>query len=120
MELNANVSMKVKYSGQAKSEEGVNAEGWQHLGSQWIPRQVQSESGVDMGVVELFAWLHDSCRLTDGRDLEHGPRAAAHARQLRGEFFELSDERFELLSQACESHTRGFTEASPTVPPEGK
>ncbi|MFT5478705.1 MAG: hypothetical protein ACI8Y8_004074 [Planctomycetota bacterium] len=78
-------------------------------------RLAQLEAGIDVGVIELFAWLHDSCRLNDGTDPEHGPRAALLAHELRGDYFELSDGRFERLVQACEQHTRGGTEASPTV-----
>lgn len=70
---------------------------------------------VDMQVVELFAWLHDSCRLNEFGDPEHGPRAASLAAELRGEFFELTDEQLAELARACEGHTRGGTEASPTV-----
>ncbi|MFT5289057.1 MAG: hypothetical protein ACI8QS_002790 [Planctomycetota bacterium] len=70
---------------------------------------------IDHGVVELFAWFHDSCRLNDDHDPDHGPRAADLARELRGEFFELSDERLTELVRACDGHTRGKTVASPTI-----
>lgn len=78
-------------------------------------RRVGETVGADLGVVELFAWLHDSCRLDDARDPDHGPRAAEWARSLRGRFFLLDDARFELLTTACELHTRGQTEGDPTV-----
>ena len=78
-------------------------------------RFLAERTGADPGVVELFAWLHDSCRLDDGRDPDHGPRAAYWARELRGTWFALDDARFELLVQACELHTRGQVEADVTV-----
>ena len=77
--------------------------------------QLEGSPEIDLGVVELFAWLHDSCRLNDEHDPDHGPRAAELACELRGAFFELSDERFELLRQACRGHTRGLVQAHPTV-----
>jgi len=78
-------------------------------------RLAQLEEGIDLGVIELFAWLHDSCRLNDGHDPDHGPRAALLAREMRGVFFDLADGRFDLLIQACEQHTRGRTDACSTV-----
>jgi hypothetical protein len=40
-------------------------------------RRLATVTGADLRVVELFAILHDSCRQSDGRDPDHGPRAAA-------------------------------------------
>ncbi len=78
---------------------------------------LEEEAGrlIDRGVVELFAWFHDSCRLNDEQDPEHGPRAAELVRELRGEFFDLSEERLTELVHACEGHTRGATVESPTI-----
>lgn len=78
-------------------------------------RVLAEHTGADPGVVELFAWLHDSCRLDDARDPDHGPRAAAWAHELRGTWFDLDDARFELLVAACELHTRGHVEADITI-----
>ena len=39
--------------------------------------------GVDELVVRLFAALHDCQRHHDGRDRDHGARAAAYIRQLQ-------------------------------------
>ena len=39
-------------------------------------------TGANRQVVELFAFLHDSCRLNDGYDREHGRRAARFAESL--------------------------------------
>jgi uncharacterized protein len=93
---------------------GIHGAG--HWARVWHNGQRIGESlGADLGVVELFAWLHDSCRLDDARDPDHGPRAAEWAATLRGCFFVLDDARFELLVTACELHTFGGTVAPPTV-----
>ena len=66
-------------------------------------------------VVELFAFLHDSCRHGDGHDPDHGRRAVEFARQLRGECFSLDDEGFALLCEAMELHSKGLMDADVTV-----
>jgi len=71
--------------------------------------------GANLEVVELFAFLHDSRRLVDGSDPEHGKRAAEFAHSLRGSLIILSNEDFELLSEACQYHSNGRTEADITV-----
>lgn len=71
--------------------------------------------GVNLDVVELFAFLHDSCRLNDGSDSGHGKRAVAFSETLRGEYFDLKDDEFEIFSYACEHHTIGKTEGNITV-----
>ena len=72
-------------------------------------------TGANRTVVELFAILHDAKRLSDGRDPQHGARAAEFARSLRGSLVDLSQEGFELLHYACVYHTSGMTEADITV-----
>jgi uncharacterized protein len=72
-------------------------------------------SGADQRVVELFAFLHDSCRLNDGWDREHGRRAAEFVRSLQGTHLALSAERLELLAFACAHHSDGWTQADVTV-----
>jgi hypothetical protein len=53
-------------------------------------------------VVELFAFLHDSRRLSDGHDPDHGARAAEFARTLAGSAFELEAADLELLATGNE------------------
>jgi uncharacterized protein len=72
-------------------------------------------TGANVQVVELFAYLHDACRQSDGRDRDHGPRAAALARALQGTLLHLRKHELELLAYACAYHTRGLTEADVTV-----
>ena len=72
-------------------------------------------TGADPVVVELFAWFHDSRRFNDENDPEHGDRAAAFAGDLRGDFFEATDEQLTLLQEACRGHSDGHLEADVTV-----
>ena len=66
-------------------------------------------------VIELFAFLHDSCRHHDGRDARHGARAVDFAYQLRGQAFQIDDAGFELLAEACSTHSFGATTGEVTV-----
>ena len=68
-------------------------------------------TGADRSVIKWFALLHDSCRRVDGSDREHGPRAAAFAREHRAEI-DLDDAAFGLLESAIACHTIG---CSPTA-----
>lgn len=73
-------------------------------------------TGANTTVVELFAVFHDSCRLNDYQDSEHGYRAA----QLARSYFEagkLPCNRVELeqLVEACLGHTHDLTHPDITV-----
>ena len=70
---------------------------------------------ADPALVFLFALFHDSMRLNDNYDPQHGPRGAALARELRGEAFDLEDAEMGLLGFACEEHTNGGVGSDPTV-----
>ena len=64
-----------------------------------------ARSGARLDVVRLFAVFHDSKRLNEFNDPEHGPRGAAFARQLRNVLFQIDDAGFDLLCEACTVHT---------------
>ena len=73
-------------------------------------------SECDVTVIRLFAYLHDSCRETDGYDLEHGPRAAQMMEELHDNLLkDLSDEQFSMLQQACHLHTTTHRTGNPTI-----
>ena len=72
-------------------------------------------TGARLPVVQLFAMLHDSQRVNEGHDPEHGARAADYAATLRDSLVSLSDSDFELLHFACTWHTHGMTEGDVTV-----
>lgn len=46
---------------------------------------VARETGTNIEVVELFALFHDSCRLNDGKDHNHGKRAARCIASMRSD-----------------------------------
>lgn len=73
------------------------------------------QTGADREIVRLFAWLHDACRRSDGRDSNHGRRAADLALQLRGRFIFLDDERFSRLHAALAGHVDGDTSQDPDI-----
>jgi len=58
---------------------------------------------VDRKVLELFALLHDSQRICDGIDRDHGKRAAGMAWNLRASLG-LDDNNFKLLYVALAGH----------------
>lgn len=72
-------------------------------------------TGANPQVVELFAFLHDACRLSDGSDREHGQRAAEFARTLAGSVFTLESTALALLLAACSGHTAGLVTGDITV-----
>jgi len=77
--------------------------------------ELARSTGAHPEVVELFAFLHDSQRLSDGRDPDHGRRAAVFAEELRGTHIDLKDPEFELLQEACIGHSDGGLLAEVTV-----
>ncbi len=75
-----------------------------------------TRTGADPLIVRLFAVFHDSRRINDMTDPDHGARGARYAAKLRAErMFTVSDENFALLEEACRSHTDGFHHEHPTV-----
>ena len=73
------------------------------------------ETGADLEVVALFSVFHDSCRVNEGWDLDHGRRGTELAAALRGVAFDLEPNRFDLLYHACERHTDGATTGDVTI-----
>jgi len=74
-----------------------------------------ASSGADAVVVRLFALFHDSKRENEFSDPDHGKRSAAYARELRGTYFQINDEQFDLLETACTWHTEITHNANPTI-----
>jgi uncharacterized protein len=70
---------------------------------------------VNVEVVQLFAVLHDSRRVTEDIDPSHGIRGASFAAELRGKFFNLNDDDFDLLFVACIGHMDNQTDDDSTV-----
>ena len=72
-------------------------------------------TSANEAVVILFSLFHDSRRRNDYTDPGHGRRGAELAKSLRGDLFDLSDDHFELLYDACARHTDGLIEGDVTV-----
>lgn len=69
-------------------------------------RDLAEDADVDAEVLRYFAFLHDSCRATDGDDPDHGARAADLIDEIRHDLLEqLNDDQVELLKMACTLHT---------------
>jgi len=77
--------------------------------------RLAGQTGADLEIVELFAFLHDSKRFDNGFDRDHGRRAAGFVKTLQGSLLSLSEEKLELLVYACAYHCDGLTEADVTV-----
>ena len=77
--------------------------------------RLAEETGANTEVVRLFAILHDSRRISEVSDPDHGPRAAAYAMELRGLLFDLPDRELRLLRRACEGHTHERTHPDITI-----
>ena len=69
----------------------------------------------DRQVLALFAVLHDSERVTDGPDPDHGERSAQIAEEMRGTYFQMSDKHFAFLHKACAYHNKPVTCTDPVV-----
>jgi uncharacterized protein len=80
-----------------------------------IGLKLAQANGADVDIVMLFALFHDSRRVNDGPDEDHGLRGAELAQKLRGRYFELPNEKFDLLYRACELHTVGRGDPDLTV-----
>ena len=77
--------------------------------------RLAEETGANLEVVSLFAILHDSRRISELSDPDHGPRAAEFAIEIRGSVFDLDDQAFQLLYKACHGHTHERTHPDVTV-----
>lgn len=76
---------------------------------------LSESTGANTAIVELFAFLHDSCRRNDGHDPDHGARAAEFAQSLHGSVITLSAQELAVLLDACRGHTHGRHSDSVTV-----
>ena len=64
------------------------------------------QEGADMDVIMAFAYLHDSERIDNVEDVNHGKRASELIDAIRySQLKELSDDQIEKLKRACELHT---------------
>ena len=66
-------------------------------------------------IIELFSYLHDSCRQNEGVDSEHGLRAANMAAELNNIFYSLNPSGLNCLSEAIAKHSLGFVSNDPVI-----
>lgn len=79
-------------------------------------RLIDAGELADPLVVTLFALLHDSQRVNDGTDPQHGPRAARFAEALYREgLLPIAPTQLDVLVTACEDHTGGLPTDDPTI-----
>ena len=78
-------------------------------------KHIGRSRNADPLVVELFGLLHDSCRLNDGRDANHGPRAAEFADAIHGDYFELTPLQLDYLCYALHYHSGGEVSTNATI-----
>jgi len=82
----------------------------------YIPgHRLCEETKANVEVVSLFAIFHDSRRVNEGTDPQHGQRGADFAAELHGNLFELDDYEFDLLYRACAGHTHERTHPNVTI-----
>lgn len=72
-------------------------------------------NGARQDVVELFSLLHDSQRVHDARDSEHGARASDFIAKLDREELGLDREGLDMLIVACRHHSAGLMDADITI-----
>ena len=70
---------------------------------------------ANVAVVTLFAIFHDSRRINECTDPDHGLRGAEFAGEVRNRLFELSNHDFKLLYRACQGHTHERTHPDVTI-----
>jgi uncharacterized protein len=71
---------------------------------------------ADPVVAVYFGLLHDVCRVSDGFDIKHGPRASSLIGKLaKGGGLMLTPDQLHLLRRACATHTHGITSDDPTI-----
>jgi uncharacterized protein len=75
-----------------------------------------ADAEVDRAMVFCFGLLHDTRRVNEAVDPEHGPRAATFAEGLRADgVLQLDEHRFAGLVEALRLHSEGQVSSDPTI-----
>lgn len=77
--------------------------------------ELARREGGDLLVAALFGACHDVARVHDGRDFEHGPRAAKEIHRTIAPRLDLSDDQLSCLLEAILRHTDGDISGDPTL-----
>src|SRR3989344_3443004 len=95
--------IKDQYKLDLNSEHGIYH--WNTVNE--IGLYLSKETKADKTVVSLFAYLHDSKRINEDYDPEHGVRAALFARELYDEkLIDITADQLENLMTACKFHSQ--------------
>jgi len=92
--------------------------GLDHWWRVWKNAQLVAEASTDLEVVGLFALFHDSMRVNDHDDPDHGIRGYRlweRFHQLHGREGFLSQHQRDLLHDACAEHNGGYRSTDPTI-----
>ena len=73
------------------------------------------ETGADETIVKLFSIFHDCRRENEHIDDGHGTRGAELAKAMKGIHFDLPDNSFEILLEACTNHTESRLASNITI-----
>jgi len=94
---------------------GIHGVGhWQQVEKNAI--RLADKEGVSSDILSLFSLFHDSRRINDGRDRDHGLRGAQLARVLHAQgLFDLSGEDLDRLFYACANHTVKTWSTDPVI-----
>jgi uncharacterized protein len=76
---------------------------------------IAKETGAEETIVRLFSMFHDSRRENEKIDNGHGIRGAELAKSMKGIYFDLQDDSFEILMEACRYHTDGQPTSNITI-----
>ena len=91
-----------------------------HGANHWVrtlyhAKQIGLSRQADLLVVELFAFLHDACRVDDDVDPQHGERGAELALDLNGNFYDLNAVQLDKLCKAIRLHSLGMVSNEATI-----
>lgn len=87
---------------------------WERV-EDWGMRLGAATPGTDIVVVRLFAVFHDSRRLNEHTDPQHGQRGGDLAFQRHGNWFTVDPAHLVLLIAACARHELGEISNDPTI-----
>ena len=119
MSVNLKKSINTELIAQVKNQFRLNWQG-HHGIKHWarvleIGMRLSEQSDANQQVIQLFALFHDACRKNESIDPDHGSRGADLALKLRGQFFDIPEDAFQLLQIACRSHTHADSHENITV-----
>ena len=80
-----------------------------------IALRLAKDSHADPIIVRLFAVLHDAKRESEYADPEHGHRASMLVSDYNGQYFQLDNDRVQILQEAIALHADGHRSKNVTI-----